>query len=213
MSANPHASEPPAGLSGLAHRLMVEMGPLLVFFLVSMAAGIETGTGALMAATALATGLSVFHERRLPVLPLAGLAFTLLFGGLTVALGEPAFIEVRPTAYNGLAGAILVGALLRGRLLLKAIFGPGLPLPDRAWRSLTWRTIAFLFALAALNEAVWRGMTTEQWVTFKAFVVPPLNLLFLAANWKAVQRWRRPEEPLPGASAPCPEATPAGPGR
>ncbi len=172
-------------------RLAAEMGPFVVFFAVTRLQGIFWGTAAFMAAAALSTAASWVKERRMPVLPLIGTAFTLLFGALTLWLAEPLFIKIRPTIVNLLMAAALAGSLwFSDTLLLEKIFGAGRPLERRAWRVLSWRLVAFLVALAALNEAVWRLFGQEVWVTFKAFALPGLNLLFLAANWPYVKRHR-----------------------
>ena len=36
----------------------------------------------------------------------------------------------------------------------------------------------FFFALAGLNEIVWRTLSTDAWVNFKVFGILPLTLLF-----------------------------------
>lgn len=169
-------------------RLALEMGPLLVFFVTTQLEGIVWGTAAFMAATAVAFVLSWRREHRLPVMPLVGTAFTIVFGGLTLATHDPTFIMVRPTVFNTLAALILVGLMARNRLVLADIFGAGVPLEPAAWRVLTWRLAAFFLVLAAINELTWRFTPLTVWISVKTFVLPPLNALFLAANWPFVRR-------------------------
>ena len=40
----------------------------------------------------------------------------------------------------------------------------------------------FFFAMAGLNEVVWRSFTTDQWVNFKVFGLLPITLVFALAN-------------------------------
>ena len=49
-------------------------------------------------------------------------------------------------------------------------------LDDEGWRKLTLRWGLFFFALAALNEIVWRNVATDAWVNFKVFGILPLTL-------------------------------------
>jgi len=169
-------------------RLAVELGPVFLFFGLVQLYDIFVATFAFMVATGAAALVSWRQERRLPVLPLIGVAFAGIFGGITLALRDPLWIVLRPTIYNLLAAAVLVVALQRGRLILKSVFGSGLAISDSAWRALTWRLIGFLICLGLLNELVWRSFGIEFWVAFKAFAVPILDLLFLALNWPFVSR-------------------------
>ena len=48
--------------------------------------------------------------------------------------------------------------------------------------------VIFFLALAALNEAVWRNLSTDLWVDFKVWVILPLILLFALAQTPLVLR-------------------------
>jgi len=51
-------------------------------------------------------------------------------------------------------------------------------LTERGWRLLTVRWALFFFALAVLNEIVWRTQTNDVWVAFKFPGIFILILLF-----------------------------------
>ncbi len=178
----------------LAQKLILELGPLFTFFGVAQWGGIFAGTAAFMAATALAALASWWRERRLPVLPLIGTACAAVFGGLTLWLDDPAFIMVRPTLYNLAAAAVLLAGMIRGRLLLRHAFGERMGLSEDAWKAVTWRVVLFLMALSLLNEVVWRNWPAEDWIAFKAFMVPVMNLTFIAYLLLFVRRVEGSEE-------------------
>ena len=67
-------------------------------------------------------------------------------------------------------------------------------LTDEGWRKLTVRWVIFFFALAVLNEIVWRNTSTNVWVDFKVFGVMPLTLLFGALQYPLLQKYAA-EEP------------------
>jgi len=46
------------------------------------------------------------------------------------------------------------------------------------WRILTLRWALWFLAMAVLNEIIWRTQSTDFWVTFKAFGMVPLTMLF-----------------------------------
>jgi intracellular septation protein len=171
----------------LAKRLAVEMGPLLVFFFAFYLYDIFLATTVFMAATTLAVILSS-AEKRLPVLPLISLALVLLFGGLTLYWEDPHFIKMRPTAINLFYGLAMAASWVVGAPLLKHILAPGLSLSDEGWQKLTLRLALFLFALAALNEVVWRSFDTEVWVVFKTFGAVLLNIVFAVLQIRLLRR-------------------------
>ncbi len=179
---------PPPFLAGLARRSAVEFGPLLLFFILYARAGVFWATAAYMAAAALVTAVSWVRHRRLPVMPLVGTGFVLLFGGLTLATRDPFWLLIRPTVVNGIMSLSLFASVAAGRPGLRLVLGGALPLRDEAWAGLSLRVAAFLAALAVLNELVWRGLGLDAWVLFKTFGLLPLNFAFAASLWPWVRR-------------------------
>lgn len=178
-------------------RLAIEAGPLVVFFIVNRFEGIMAGTGVFMAATLVAVLVSLKLERRLPLMPIVSCFFVMLFGGLTLALDDALFIKIKPTVVNLLFAAVLFVGLATGRGFLKLLMGTMLQLDDAGWRKLTWRWAFFFIVLAILNEIVWRGFSTDTWVSFKVFGLMPLTLVFAMAQVPLIMR-HQPAEAGPG---------------
>lgn len=159
-------------------KLAVEVGPLVVFFIVNSRAGIFWGTGIFMVATIAALIASRFMFGRIPVMPLVSGACVVVFGGLTLWLQDDHFIKIKPTIVNALFAAALFGGLLAGHSLLKVVFGEVFKLNEDGWRKLTLRWACFFTFLAVLNEVVWRTVSTDTWVSFKVFAIMPLTMIF-----------------------------------
>ncbi|WP_342640764.1 septation protein A [Rhodoligotrophos ferricapiens] len=170
-------------------RLIVEFGPLLVFFLVNARVNIFAATGAYMVAALLALAVTWGMIRRIPVMPLVTGIFVLIFGGLTLFLQDELFIKMKPTIVNTLFGAILLGGLAFGRSLLKPVLGEALALREPGWTKLTVRWACFFFVLAMANELIWRNFSTQFWVNFKVFGVMPLTMLFAMAQLPLINRY------------------------
>ncbi len=157
----------------------LELGPLVLFFAANSKWGIFIGTGVFIVATAIALPCYRWMEGRWPIMPLVGGFFVLVFGGLTIWLQDETFIKLKPTIVNCLFGVILGGGLLLfDRPLLKPIFGTAFQLTEEGWRKLTARWCLFFFVLAAINEVMWRGFSTETWIASKMFLSFPLTLVF-----------------------------------
>jgi len=163
-------------------KLAVEVGPLVVFFIVNARAGIFWGTGVFMVTTIVALIASRFMFGRIPVMPLVSGACVIVFGGLTLWLQDDHFIKIKPTIVNGLFAAALFGGLLAGHSLLKVVFGEVFRLNEDGWRKLTLRWACFFTFLAVLNEVVWRTVSTDTWVSFKVFAIMPLTMVFALAQ-------------------------------
>ena len=172
----------PQDLRGQLLKLLVEVGPLVVFFVMNARAGIFWGTGGFMVAIVISLIASRILFGRVPVMPLVTGVFVLVFGGLTLWLQDEQFIKIKPTLVNALfAGALFTG-LLVGRSLLKIVFGEVFRLTDEGWRKLTFRWACIFTFLAVLNEVVWRSFSTDVWVSFKVFGIMPLTMIFAIAQ-------------------------------
>ena len=162
--------------SGL--KLVLEMGPLVLFFFANAKFGIFPATAVLMAGVVLALAASWLLTRRLPVMPVVTAIAVLVFGALTFFFNDDFFIKLKPTIVNSIFGTILLVALWFGKPLLPIVLDSVLQLTDKGWRILTLRWGLFFFVLAAINEIVWRTQTTDFWVSFKVFGIMPLTIIF-----------------------------------
>ncbi len=168
-------------------KLLVELGPLVVFFLVNWQAGkylsdpkqaIFWATGVFMAATLVSLVASRALFGKIAVMPMVTGVFVLVFGGLTLWLQNDQFIKMKPTIVNSLFAGILAFGLATGRTFLKVVFGDVMKLTDDGWRKLTMRWVLFFVFLAVANEFIWRTFSTDTWVSFKVFGIMPLTMLF-----------------------------------
>lgn len=170
-------------------KLVLDIGPLVLFFAANARFGIFTATAVFMAAVLLALGVAYVKLRRVEIMPLVTAIIVLIFGGLTLFLHNAEFIKLKPTIIYVLIGGTLIGGLLFGKSFLGILFDSVFDLTDEGWRKLTWRWALFFFALALLNEIVWRNFSTDVWVSFKLFGVVPLTFLFGAAQYPLLQRY------------------------
>lgn len=175
----------PAGGS----KLLIDLGPLLVFFAVNFLAPVPpltkifVATGAFMIAMVAAMLYSALRFRHIsPLLWFSGVMVVVL-GGLTIWLHNETFIKVKPTLYYLLVAGLLGFGLWRDKPLLKLVLGSAYPgLTDEGWRKLTRNWAGFFLFMAALNELVWRNSSTDFWVGFKLWGAIPLTFLFAALN-------------------------------
>jgi intracellular septation protein len=170
-------------------KLLIDLGPLLIFFLVNFFAPVPSAlkifvaTGAFMVAMVVAMIFSALRYRHIsPLLWFSGV-MVVIMGGLTIWLHNESFIKLKPTIYYALVAALLGFGLATDRPLLQRVLGSTYPgLSEEGWRKLTRNWALFFAFMAALNEAVWRNSSTDFWVGFKLWGALPLTFLFAAAN-------------------------------
>ena len=184
MSSSTTKSEPQGGA-----KLLIDLGPLLVFFLVNFFAPVPqmlkifVATGAFMVAMVAAMLFSAIRYRTIsPLLWFSGIMVVLL-GGLTIWLHDETFIKMKPTVYYLLVAALLAFGLATDRPLLQRVLGSTYPgLDATGWNKLTRNWAIFFAFMAVLNETVWRNSSTSFWIGFKLWGALPLTFLFAAAN-------------------------------
>jgi intracellular septation protein len=170
-------------------KLALDIGPLVLFFVGNARFGIFAATGVFMAAVLIALAITYYLTRHIAVMPVVTALVVLIFGGLTLVLHDELFIKLKPTIIYILFGGTLLGGLLLNKPLLGMVLGSVFSLTDEGWRKLTWRWVWFFFALAVLNEIVWRTQSTDFWVNFKLFGVVPLTMLFGAMQYPLLMKY------------------------
>jgi len=187
-------------------KFLVEVGPLAAFFITYSTwggddkANLIAATAIFMGAITASLAVSVWLERRIPLMPVVSAVVVFVFGGLTLALDSEIFIKMKPTIINALFAAILFAGLALRRAFLKHLFGAVMNLDEAGWKKLSLRWAVFFVAVAVLNEIVWRSFSTDLWVNFKVFGILPLTLVFALSQTPLIHRHTVAEESPAGKS-------------
>lgn len=184
-------------------KMVLELGPLLVFFfgnlraewlakqfpaLTAVGGPLFIATALFMAATVLSLIVSKIVFKHLPIMPFVSGIVVVIFGSLSIWLQDETFIKMKPTIVNSLFGVVLLGGLFFGRSLLGYVFNAAFQLDDEGWRKLTLRWGIFFLFLAVLNEAVWRNFSDAVWVNFKVWGTMPITIIFTLAQMPLIMK-------------------------
>ena len=182
-----------AGSSWLS--VAIDYGPLLVFLLVyrSMApddpnpAGellaIVYGTGAFMIAAIIALIASRTLLGKVSPMLWFSTALIVGFGALTILLGDPVFVQIKPTIIYGVFGVALLVGWQMGKPLLKILLEAAFEgLTEEGWLKLSRNWGVFFLVLAGLNEFLRGYLDFEGWLWAKFWVFLPATFLFTFAN-------------------------------
>ena len=172
------------------YKLLIDIGPLAVFFIFYTRSGLQASILPFMVATVIAVLFSYILEKKIPIMPTVGAGIVLLFGGLTIYFDNDVFFKMKPTIINVLFAVILYGGILINKPLLKYLLGAALKLEEAGWKILTQRWIGFFIALAVLNEIVWRTQSTDIWVNFKVFGILPITFNFTMTQFPLIKKYQ-----------------------
>jgi intracellular septation protein len=174
--------------------MLLDYGPLIVFFVTYKLAGSGlqgslVATLAFMVAVLISIVVGLVVVKRVSPMVWISTILILGFGAITLYLRDPRFIQMKPTfIYIGFA-ALLGGGLLRGKALLKWLFGPVFPgLTEEGWRKLSRNWALFFLALAIANEVMRTTLTFDTWLTVKVWGVTVVSILFAIANMPMLLR-------------------------
>ena len=171
-------------------KLLIDIGPLAVFFIFYSRSDLKSAIIPFMIATIIAVLFSYIMEKKIPVMPTVGALIILIFGGLTIYFDNEVFFKMKPTIINLLFALILYGGVIVKKPLLKFLLGAAIKLEDEGWKILTQRWISFFIALAILNEIVWRTQSTDIWVNFKVFGILPITFIFTMTQFPLIKKYQ-----------------------
>jgi intracellular septation protein len=161
-------------------KFLLELGPLLIFFITYRKSGMNHGIIMLIMMTTLSVFISYMLEKRIPIIAVIGAAFIAVFGGLAIYFSNKVFFFMKPTFINFIfASTLIYTKFFQKKLILKNIFDT-VEISDNGWSKVTNHWIYFFVFLGFLNEYIWRTQTEAFWVSFKVFCIVPISLLFTA---------------------------------
>ncbi len=160
------------------YKSLLEMGPLLLFFAVNYFYGIFAGTAILVVSTIISLVISRVLYKSIPMLAAFGCVAVVLFGSLTLIFDNDLFIKIKPTVVSLIIAGILLLGKVMGKNPLAIVMKSSISLQEEGWTKLTLLWVFMFIVMAIANEIAWRNLTTDQWVSFKAFGIPVLSVFF-----------------------------------
>ncbi|MBK6854134.1 MAG: septation protein A [Burkholderiales bacterium] len=121
------------------------------------------------------------------------LVLVTVLGGATIWFHSEAFIKWKPTVlYWVMGAAFLLGPIVAGKNILKALLGAQMVLPEPVWQRLNWAWAGFFAMMGVLNLYVAFNFETSTWVNFKLFGGMGLMLVFTIAQGLYLGKYLQP---------------------
>jgi intracellular septation protein len=133
-------------------KLLADFFPVLLFFIAYKLYGIYAATGVAIAASVAQVGYHWFKHRKMENMHLATLGLLVVFGGLTIALQDRAFIMWKPSIVNWLFAAVFLGSHFIGdKPLVQRMMSHAIEVPTPIWQRLNQMWVLFFIAMGAAN--------------------------------------------------------------
>ncbi|MBI5918686.1 MAG: septation protein A [Nitrosomonadales bacterium] len=169
-------------------KLLFDLFPVILFFVVFKTAGIYAATAAAIAATVVQIAWAKWRHGKVDTMLWITFGIIAVFGGATLILHDETFIKWKPTIlYWVFSTVLLFSSLLFNKNPMKALLGDKMALPNHVWTRLNLAWSGFFALLGIINLYVAFNYTTESWVNFKMFGATGLMLVFVVvqAMWLA----------------------------
>jgi len=161
-------------------QLLIDYGPLIIFFASYKFYDIYIATGVFMVAILVGVIVSKMLTGHISGMLKFTFAIVMVMGGLTLYLRDETFLKMKPTIIYGVFVAILAISMMRGKLIMKSMLSKTIDaeIDDDVWRNITKQAIFFFGIMMAANEGIWRTQSTDTWVSFKVFGFTGATLVF-----------------------------------
>jgi intracellular septation protein len=171
---------------------LLDMLPVIVFFVAYYQSDLFGATAAVMVACGLQTFGYRLFAGKFDRNHLMALVLVLPFGGLTLLLRDPNFIKWNGTVELWLLAAALIGSRYVGKKkpLLERMMGV-IELPKKRWEQLNTAWASFLFVQGVCNIVVAYGFEEKTWVNFRLFGMTGMSLAFVGAQMYWILKWVR----------------------
>ncbi|BBC73616.1 septation protein A [Altererythrobacter sp. B11] len=170
----------------------IDYGPLIAFLAVyyvkapedktdsvGVVLAVVHSTGAFIVAALVALALSRWLLGTISRMLLLSTILIVGFGGLTILLRDPFYVQVKPTVLYLFFGIVLLLGWIRGKALLQWLLEAAFEgLNEQGWLKLSRNWGVFFLFLAALNEGLRHFLSFGDWLTAKVWVFMPLSFLF-----------------------------------
>ena len=152
---------------------------------------IYLATLAAIAVTLVQVVLAAIIARKVERMPLITLAILIVFGGATLALRDPVFIQWKPTAINWLFALVFFASHFIGnKTLIQRMMDHAIEIREqRVWVQLNLAWVGFFVVAGVANmivapeiDPLGLQFSEDTWVDFKLFGLMGMTIVFVVAQ-------------------------------
>ena len=133
-------------------KLIIDFLPIVLFFIVYKNYGIYPAIYSMIAATAVQILFTKISTGKYEKSHLITFALLVIFGGITLAFNDPAFIMWKVSVLYVIFALVLIGSIFIGeKTLLHRMLSKEISAPYEAWKNVTWLWGVGFLVIAGIN--------------------------------------------------------------
>ncbi|MBL4601711.1 MAG: septation protein IspZ [Emcibacteraceae bacterium] len=183
-------------------KMLIELGPIIVFFYANGEYADENGAGGIIPATkifivAMAVSMicSKIILKKITMMLWISAGLVSVFGGLTIYFDSEIFIKIKPIILYTFFAITLLGGYAVGKPFIKNLMEAGFPpIEDIAWMKMSRNWGFYFIVCAILNEVLWRNLSNADWISAKIWIFMPMSFVFAIAQMPIVLKYQIEEE-------------------
>ncbi len=190
---------------------LLELAPLVAFFVAYHFGGIYIATGVLMAGMVVLLAVDYLLHRKSSLMHAVSAVLVFGLGAATLLLHDKHFIQLKPTVLFWAFGlAFLASFWIGKKTLTERVFSAALQdqvrVPERLWRRMNALWVVFYGLLGAANLLIAKYESEQAWVYSKV-ALTVVTLIFAIAQ--VLYLVKRGEQVAPETSPPVEDPPPA----
>ncbi len=163
-------------------KLLFEIFPIVLFFVVYKFFGFYTATAALIVGCAAQLSYSWIKYRRVDTMLLVSGALAIILGATTLILQDEIFVKWKPSIFYWVFAIILFASHFIGeKTIIQRMLESNIEAPVAVWPKLNMVWAWFFTLLGFVNIYVIYNFSTNAWVNFKLGIVG-ITLIFAVAQ-------------------------------
>jgi len=182
-------------------QLLFDFLPIIAFVATFKLADMYVATVVFIAACAIQVAVHWFRTRTFNKVHLITAGFALVFGGLTLAVHDTAFIKWKFTIVNWLFAAAFFGSMWRrisDRPLVQRVTGAAaaeLALSDSQWRRLNVVWASYFLLMGTANLVALHYFSDDDWMDFKVYSLGVTAIFVVGQAFWIASRAERHDKP------------------
>ena len=172
--------------------MLFDFFPIILFFAAFKFGGndIILATQVAIAATFLQVSLYWIKFRKFEKMHLITLVLISVFGGITIWLDNPLYIQWKTTILEWVFALAFLGSHYIGKdNFVKRMMGKTMTAPDSVWAKLNFAWVGFFTLVGFVNLYVIYNFSQEAWVDFKTFGLLGMTIVFMIAQGVVLARY------------------------
>jgi intracellular septation protein len=172
--------------------MLFDFFPIILFFAAFKLSGndmiIATQVG--IAATFLQVAIHWLKHRAFEKMHLITLVLISVFGGITIYLDNPLYIQWKTTILEWVFALAFLGSHYIGKdNFVKRMMGQAMTAPDDIWAKLNFAWVGFFTLMCFVNLYVIYNFSQDIWVNFKTFGMLGMTFVFIIAQGIVLSRY------------------------